>query len=155
MATAHIDLLLTPNRSWTPRNTLTAIGGVAGVFFLGALRLLVLGAWPVLPFMAIDLGLLAWAFRASRRASEAWERVHLADGLLEVRRGSRGAESCESLEPAHARVRFERTSALKSELWLEAHGRRIPIGGLLTTPERESVAAALRDGLERWRGRRR
>ena len=66
-----LDLTLTPNRSLPRDHARLLILGIGGLFLIGSIRFLVLGLWPVIPFMIADVALLAWAFRSNYRSGGA------------------------------------------------------------------------------------
>jgi len=147
-----LDLTLTPNRSFGPTPTRWLIGGVGGFFLLSGLRFLALGAWPILPFMVIDVGLLWWAFRTNNAAGRGHERVILADHALTVLRVSRhGEEQRFGFDPYFARVQIEETPLGDAELFLAARGRRVRVGGFLSAPERREVGAVIAAALTAYR----
>ena len=153
MATAYFDLRLTPNRSFDPDHVWRLVGGVGAVFVVMGARLWVLGAWPVVPFMIIDLALLWWAFKASHRSGQAFETLRLDDSALQVRTVShRGAERRVALEPYWTQVQLERFSDLENRLWLACRGRRVRVAECLSPAEREQVRDVIADGLRRCRG---
>ncbi len=150
-----LDLRLWPNRSMQPRHVPWVVGGVSLVFALMALRFLLLGAWPVLPFLLVDLALLAWALRASFRSGNAAELLRLDTHALElVRVSPLGARRCHRLEPLAVRVELERFPDTRNRLWLACRDRRIAVGSFLSAAEREELARAIEAGLARWRSGR-
>ena len=150
----YLDLVLTPNRALPERQLWWMVAGVAGVMALAALRFVAIGAWPVLPFMVLDVVLLAWALRQSLRASRAVEEVRLDDAGLTVRRVSPGGVArTVTLEPYWARVVVDPISARQNRLWLAARDRRVAIGTFLSAAERIELAPVIEQGLARWRGR--
>lgn len=150
----YFDLELRPNRSMDPRLFWWAVAGVAGLFLLMAVRFLFLGAWPILPFMLIDVALLAWAMRASYRSGAAAEYVRLDAERLTVRKVTAfGQERRYALEPFWTRVELERIDAEQNRLWLISRQRRVLVGAQLSPPERVAIAEVLRDGLARFRAR--
>lgn len=147
-----LDLTLTPNRSLSRRTTSWMIGGVGTFFFLSGLRFLALGAWPILPFMALDAALLWWAFRTNNAAGRGHERVILADDALTVLRvNPYGEELRFGLDPYFARVQIEETPLGDAELFLAARGRRVRVGGFLSAPERREVGAVIAAALSAYR----
>ena len=54
-----LDLTLTPNRSLPRDHARMLILGIGGLFLIGSIRFLILGLWPVIPFMIADVALLA------------------------------------------------------------------------------------------------
>ncbi|WP_439533233.1 DUF2244 domain-containing protein [Polymorphobacter sp.] len=150
-----IDLTLTPNRSFDRGHVRWVLGGVGLVFFLGGLRFLALGAWPILPFMALDVLLLWWAFRASYASGRGHERLVLAEDRLELLRVSaKGTERRFGFEPLWTRVQLEETPLGDVRLWLAAHGRRVSVGRFLSPGERREVGEVISAGLERYRSGR-
>jgi uncharacterized membrane protein len=149
---ARLDLTLTPNRSFDRRHVRWVLGAVGLVFFLGGLRLLVLGAWPILPFMVLDVALLWWAFRASYASGRGHERLVLDGDRLELLRVSpRGAERRFGFEPLWTRVLLEEGPLGDVRLWLAARGRRVSVGRFLSPAERREVGELIRAGLEAYR----
>ena len=147
-----LDLTLTPNRSFDRRHMRWLLAGVGGIFLIGGLRFIALGAWPILPFMAIDLALLWWAFRASYRSGRGHERVILdADALILHRVGPHGAEKRFGFEPLWTRVQVEETPLGDAHVFLATRGRRVRVGGFLSAPERREVGAAISAALAAYR----
>jgi uncharacterized membrane protein len=148
-----LDLTLTPNRSFDRRHMRWLVGGVGGVFFIGGMRFLALGAWPILPFMVIDVALLWWAFRASYAAGRGHERVVLiGDALTLLRVSPHGTEKCFGFEPYWTQVQIEETPLGDAHVWLAARGRRVRVGHFLSAPERREVGAVIAAALNAYRG---
>lgn len=147
-----LDLTLTPNRSFDRRHMRWLVGLVGGLFFLGGLRFLALGAWPILPFMAVDLALLWWAFRVSYAAGGGHERVTLADDAVTLLRVSpQGVEKRFGFEAYWARIVVEETPLGDAHVFLAARGRRVCVGGFLSAPERRAVGAVIAAALSDYR----
>lgn len=150
-----LDLSLWPHRSFDPRHFWWAVAGVATIFLLMGLRFVILGAWPILPFMAVDLALLAWALRASYRSGNASERLILDDRVLVLEQVSPlGARRRVALDPLAVRVELETWPDTRNRLWLRARDRRVALGSFLSAPERVELARAVEDGLARFRSGR-
>jgi uncharacterized membrane protein len=147
-----LDITLTPNRSFSRQHTRWLILAVGGIFLLGSLRFLVLGAWPIIPFLVADVALLAWAFRANYAAARAHERLTLAgDALTLARVSAHGVERRIGFEPYWTQVEIEETPAGDAHLWLAARGRRVRVGGFLSAPERRDVGATIAAALNAYR----
>lgn len=150
--TPYVDLLLTPNRSLDRAHALWLVVAVGLVFLLGGVRLLALGAWPVLPFMAIDVALLGWAFVHSYRSGATFETIRLDRVALTVRQVTyRGAERHVSFDSFWTRADLERVSDIENRLWLVNRGVRVAVGAFLSPGEREQVHRVIADGLARCR----
>jgi uncharacterized membrane protein len=147
-----LDLTLSPNRSLHRDHARLLLIAVGGLFLIGSIRFLLLGLWPVIPFMIADVLLLAWAFRANYRSGGRRERLVLAGDALTVTRISPwGEEQVEVLEPWYTRVDLEETPLGDAQLFLAARGRRLPVGSFLSPPERREVGALIREALARYR----
>ena len=155
MGTApYVDLILTPNRSLERRHARWLVLGIGLILLLTGVRMLLLGAWPVIPFLAIDVALVAWAFRASYRSGRGFETLRLDEDDLVVRRRSPdGRERHIRLEPSAAVARLEPLAMRQNRLWLTAPDRRVAVGRFLSPGEREAIYAVIADGLERFRRR--
>ena len=158
---AIFDLELRPNRSMAERHFWRMIAGVAVIFLLMGIRFLFLGAWPILPFMMVDIGLLWWAMRASYRSGRASEHLRLDEGGLElVRVAAHGQVRRTRIEPHWARVELEELGADQNRLWLTApHSPgstrvRHAIGSFLSPRERAEIARVIEAGLAAFRERR-
>ena len=151
---AIFDLELRPNRSMPQRHFWLMMAGVAAIFALMGLRFLVLGAWPILPFMLADLALLWWAMRASYRSGRASEHLRLdEDGLELVRISPHGAARRTRIEPHWARVELERLNEDENRLWLLSRGHRHALGQFLSPAERAELAQVIERGLATFRRR--
>ncbi|GGE21360.1 membrane protein [Polymorphobacter glacialis] len=147
-----LDLTLTPNRSLSTRHMRWVVGSVGGVFLVSGLRFLALGAWPILPFLFLDVALLWWAFRASTASGRGHERVVLADDALTLHRVSpQGTEKRFGFEPFFTRVQIEETALGDAHVYLAARGRRVSVGSFLSAPERRQVGAAIAAALTHYR----
>ena len=153
-AAPYFDLVLTPNRSLDRRHARWLVAGVGLLMLLTGVRLLVLGAWPVIPFLGIDVALLAWAFRASYRSGRGFEALRLDEDDLVVRRRSpEGRERRIRLEPMSTTARLERMAMRQNRLWLTARDQRVAVGRFLSPGEREAIYEVIAEGLERFRRR--
>jgi uncharacterized membrane protein len=147
-----LDLTLTPNRSLTRANARTLVLAVGGLFLIGSIRFLVLGLWPVIPFMIADVALLAWAFRSNFRSGGAHERLVLAGDALTLTRVNPWGEAVEHvLQPWYTRVDIEETPLGDAHLFLSSSGHRLRVGQFLSAPERREVGALIREALARYR----
>ena len=147
-----LDLTLRPNRSLTRANARTLVLAVGGLFLIGSIRFLVLGLWPVIPFMVADVALLAWALRSNFRSGGAHERLVLAGDALTLIRVNPWGEAVEHvLQPWYTRVDIEETPLGDAHLFLSSSGRRLRVGQFLSAPERREVGALIREALARYR----
>jgi uncharacterized membrane protein len=136
----RFDLTLRPPPPLGAHSALVVLGATALVMLLGAIRFLALGAWPVLPFMVVDVAILVWAFRASARNAHAYERVRLDEQGLVVRKvAPNGRARTFRMEPRLTRVELESLSPPENRLWLVYRNSRLVIGRFLSPRERSEV----------------
>jgi len=147
-----LDATLRPNPPLSPRVLAGVLAIVAAVNVVFALSFVLRGAWPVAPFLGLDVALLAWAFRESRIAARAFERITLTvANLVVARHPARGAPSEIALNPYWVRVDFEDTELPGAKLLLRSHGRAVQVGGFLGAAERACFAQTLRGALQKAR----
>ena len=147
------DAVLTPHRSLPPLGFAILMAAVAVVSFVAGLVFLLIGAWPVLGFLGLDVLLVYLAFRASYRAARHSERVRLSENELVVERVSpHGATRQWVFQPYWVRVSVEESQGGSNVLTLASHGRTLTIGDFLSPEERVELAAALRRALQPLKG---
>ena len=150
--TVVLDATLRPNPPLSPHILKFIVGLVALVNVAFALTFLLKGAWLVLPFMGLDVALLAWAFRSVSIAARRHERVTLRPETLTVERHpARGAPTEILLNPYWVRVHLEEPEEHWSKLTLRSHGRTVQVGSFLAPQDRESFAEALKSALRKNR----
>ncbi|MBM3527497.1 MAG: DUF2244 domain-containing protein [Alphaproteobacteria bacterium] len=137
--------IITPHRSLPRAGFLVVMALVGGINFIGGLMFFVIGAWPIVGFLGLDVLLVYWAFRANYRAAAAFEEVVVTPSELRVRNVThRGKVTEWTSNPLWTRLdreTHEEYGLLR--LNLVSHGRKRPIAGFLAPSERESFAAAL------------
>ena len=137
--------IITPHRSLNSTGFLIVMLLVSGFSFMAGMVFFLLGAWPVVGFLGLDVLLVYWAFRANFRAAAAFEEVTVTPSELRVRRVShRGQVSEWTLNPCWTQlVRDAHEEFGLLHLYLVSRGKKLAVAGFLSPPERESFAAAL------------
>jgi uncharacterized membrane protein len=143
----------TPPRSFTWRGYRVLAALLVGSSGLLGLLFLLLGAWPVLPFLGAEvvfaLGLVALHARGAARRSEL---LLLVPGRLCIARtDSRGRREEIVLDPYWARLTHREDPGNAGTLLLESRGRSVEIGRDLAAEDKASLHAALRDALAQAR----
>ena len=137
--------IITPHRSLSGKGFLVVMALIGGLSFIGGMFFFLLGAWPVVGFLGLDVALVYWAFRANYRAAAAFEEVTVTPSELRVRRVSHRGEVAEWTQnpvwTKFVRETHEEFGLLK--VFLVSRGRRLSIAGFLSPREKESFAAAL------------
>lgn len=141
---------LRPHRSATPRTATTIVLLVAVVWAIVIATFVAAGAWPVLPFLGLELLLLLLLFQLNQRAGNACEAIALTAAALTVRRTDHwGKQSQVSFPPHWLQVNLEPDPTRDNRLELRSHGRSLIIGSFLLPEEREQLAFSLRRALRR------
>jgi len=119
----------------------------AGLFFF------LLGAWPIVGFLGLDVLLVYAAFTANYRAAAAYEAVTMTPSALKVRKVSHRGEVAEwTLNPVWVRLDREVHEEFGIErLFLVSHGRRFPIAAFLGPHEKAEFAIAFSAALQQAR----
>jgi uncharacterized membrane protein len=140
-----LDATLRPSLPMDAR-ALKAILIVVALFNLAfALSFVLRGAWPVAPFMGLDVALLAWAFRASIIASKRFEQVTVTPSVVRVEQHPPKGTVCKSEFNAYwVRVDLQQVTEHSNRLFLRSHGRELQIGAFLAPAVRESFANTLK-----------
>ena len=140
--------LLTPHRSLGPRGFMVLMGAVCAVSFGTGLLFYMIGAWPVMGFLGLDVALIYVAFKLNFRALRLYEAVDLTSHALTVTRVQpSGKTQVWSFNPYWVRLALEERRGRSTELSLVSHGSRLVFASFLTDGEREDFASALRAAL--------
>lgn len=143
------DARLRPHRSLSARGFVILMAVLCGVSFVAGLIFFLVGAWPVVGFLGLDVLLVYLAFRINYRRARLYETVRLTrDDLLVERVDHCGGRSSWRFQPYWLQVMMDDPPRHESPLTLRSHGRSLEIGRFLTPHERLDLARALRDALE-------
>jgi uncharacterized membrane protein len=143
-AETHFAAVLTPNRSLSPKGFAVLMSLVCVVSFGTGLLFYLIGAWPVIGFMGLDVALIYIAFKLNYRSGRLYETVDLTPEALTVTRVQpSGKAQSWSFNPYWVRLDLEDRVGRSSELSLASHGKRLVIAAFLSDPEREDFAQAL------------
>ena len=146
--TPILDAVLRPNPPADPRVLRGILIAVLLINLAFGLYFVSRGAWPIFPFMGLDVALLYWAFRVSARAARRFERVTLThENLLIARHPVRGPATEIALNPYWVRVDYDDPPEHWSRLLLKSHGKSVQIGSFLSPPARHDFAERLKSAL--------
>lgn len=147
--------VLVPHRSLGRKGFLIFMGVVSGLSFFTGLAFYMLGAWPVIGFLGLDIFLIYIAFRLNYHAARIYETVHLTDKELRVTRVyPSGRADSWTFNPYWARLELVEDETGSNRLSVRSHGRELRFGSFLTDDEKRSFAEALRTALHDLRGLR-
>lgn len=151
---ALFDAELRPHRSLSPRGFVILMAAICAISFTAGLAFFLMGAWPVVGFLGLDVLLIYLAFKVNYRSGRLVERLYLTRDRLTVRRSWPGGRSRSwEFQPYWLQVVFDDKAIADARsdcpLILRSHGRSLAIGSFLTRQERGEVASALRQALGR------
>lgn len=135
---------ITPHRSLSRRGALVVLIGFGVLSLAVSLPFYLIGAWPVVGFLGLDVLLLWLAFRASFAQARAYERVALTYLQLTVRKVThRGAAREWRFNPLWVRLESETDDEFgMTRLSVRARREALDIGQALSPPERAAFAHA-------------
>ena len=143
-----LDAVLFPHRSLSQRGFRILMGGVVAICLAVGVGFYLVGAWPVIGFLGLDIVVLYWAFKVNYNRARQSERLLLSENCLLVRRTDPGRrEQTWRFQPYWLRVTMPDPERSDSQLVLMSHGRRLTIGSFLSPTERADVANKLRAAL--------
>lgn len=137
--------IITPHRSLSRGGFLLIMLMIGGLSFAGGVLFFLVGAWPVVGFLGVDVLLVYLAFRANYRAATAYEQVVVTPSELRLKRVSHRGEAREwSMNPLWTRLERETHEDFGLlRLFLVSRGLRLAVASFLSPSERESFAHAL------------
>ena len=146
------ERVLLPHRSLPSRNFHLLMGLLGLVSLAAGVGFVAAGAWPVIGFFGLDVGLVYLAFRLNYRTARQSETIRLADDTFTVERVSvRGERRNWRFQPFWVRVILEERRDTSNRLLVASHGRSLVIGDFVPPAARRELAVSLRDALTRWR----
>jgi uncharacterized membrane protein len=144
----RFSAVLTPHRSLSPKGFVVLMTAICIVSFGTGALFFMLGAWPVIGFMGLDVALIYLAFKLNFRALRHYETVDLTDDALTVTRVEpSGRSQAWTFNPYWVRLRLQPRVGRSTELSIASHGKRVVLASFLTDSEREEFAHALSSAL--------
>jgi len=154
-------ITLWPYCSLSARAAIMLMAGIAIAGFAMSLVFFLLGAWPVVGFVGLEIGLVFLVFRHHYHGTKRrYERIITADPSLYIERAdAKGRVAVESLPLSWLKVHMEATDKeslpnddpyllTRQKLFITSRGRKIEIGGFLPYQEKPAVAEALTKMIE-------
>jgi len=141
---------LTPHRSLSREGFLILMTVIVGLNLTVGMFFYVIGAWPVVGFMGLDVALIWWAFRANFADARRAEHIEITSDELVLRRLAENKPAQEQrFTRRWVRVELEedRERELVGPLFLHFGGKRTEIASFLGARERLSFANALKAAL--------
>lgn len=142
--------VLRPYRSLGRKGFIILMAVLIGLNFAAGTAFYLLGAWPVAPFLGMDVALVWWAFRKNYADALKEERIEVTAHELILRRFDHNKEHQElRFTRGWVKVELEEDKErdLIGPLFLRFRGERTEIGRFLGAHDRKQVAALLRGAL--------
>ena len=141
--TAGFSLTLKRNCSISPAGLLCVFAALSVASAAIGIGFAIAGAWPVLPFVGLEIAALGAAFVLYARRAGDYERIELAQGRLTIEVAE--AERLEQyrLDPRRARVVLERNEGYGARVLLREPGQEVEIGRHLDALARIEFAGEL------------
>ena len=141
------EAVIIPHRSLGPRGLRWVMGLLCGLSALISAGLYWAGAWPIIGFNGLEIGLAVWLLRTNARRAGTTEMLLLSsDGLRIVRTTPAGRRTERVLKPGWLRCTVEQRAGV-SVLWLVDRGFRMEVGAELAEAEKRDLASALERAL--------
>lgn len=101
------------------------------------------GAWPVLPFVGLEIAALGAAFVVYARHAADYERIEIGTGRLVVEVSEAERKQRFELDRSRARVVVEKGSGYGARVLLREAGKEVEVGRHLDAPSRIEFADEL------------
>ena len=141
---------LRPHRSLSRQGFIILMAVLIGLNFAAGTAFYLLGAWPVAPFMGLDVALVWWAFRKNYSDALKEERIEVTEHELVLKRFDHDRQR-EELHFNRSWVKVEleedKERELIGSLFLRFKGQRTEIGRFLAAAERKKFARMLQSAL--------
>jgi uncharacterized membrane protein len=149
------EAVIVPHRSLSRRGLLLLSAALILLSGASALRFWLLGAWPVLGFTVVEIGLALVLLRINALQARESEMLLLTADRLRILRTDRKGRRSERLLPAGwLNVVMTERPGRVPRLALQAHGMDVEVGAALGEDEKRDLAAALQEALHRLRNPR-
>jgi uncharacterized membrane protein len=140
---AGFSLTLKRNCSISPAGLLGVFAGLSVASAAIGIGFAIAGAWPVLPFVGLEIVALGAAFVLYARRATDYERIELAHDRLTIEVAEAERRMQYRLDPRAARVVLERNEGYGARVLLRAAGKEVEIGRHLDAPSRIEFAGEL------------
>jgi len=131
--------------SFGRRSRWMVFASLCAVSFVMAIVFAVLGAWLVIPYSVLEMGVVYWAFRWYERRAADWERLTVIGDRVIVERVQAGVRTTQEFNRPWVRVEYDpQGSGASPRLGLRYAGRTVSFGADLPVAERARLARELK-----------
>lgn len=149
-SSAGFSLTTKRNCSLPPQALVWLLVFTACLSFAIGIGFALFGAWPVLPFIGLEVAALAVAFYVNGRHAADYERIVVRDGLMLVEVHEAGRSRVHRFHPGWVRL-DAREAGEDVRIGVRSHGKELEIGRYLDAPGRSLLAEELAGRLARYR----
>ncbi len=136
---------LTPHRSLSPSGFLIFMSAISFVCFVMGVVFMVIGAWPVVGFLGLDVALIYYAFKRNYADAKIFETINLTADQLELTRVyPSGRRQSWQFNPVWVDIKINEHSSGANAINLTSHGKSIGFAAFLSNEERREFADVLR-----------
>ena len=147
-----IVITLWPYRSLSLRGFQIFLIVLTGLMSLIGIGFYLLGAWPVIGFLGLEIFVVWYAFKWNYRSGQLVETVEITPQQVDVTRTDwRGRTTTVRLNGAWIKVELDTKEKRREKLYLRHHAHRLEIGAFMPPSEKPSLARALNMAFTRLR----
>ena len=147
-----IVITLWPYRSLSLQGFRIFIGLLASLMSLIGLGFYLLGAWPVIGFLGLEIFIVWYAFKWNYRSGQLIETVAITPQQVDVTRTDwRGRSNTICLNGVWIKAELDTKEKKRCRLYLRQHAKKLEIGAFMPPAEKPSLAVALNEALARLR----
>ena len=145
---------LTPHRSLGRTGFIVLMVFVSFTCFVSGMMFLIMGAWPVFLFMALDVFIIWLAFKINYHSAKARELVTIGHRELRIQKIDPAGRMVEHVfNPYWSRFEVDRHEEYGiTAMWIKCRDEELSIGSFLNPTDRESFALAFGHAIRQAKG---
>ncbi|MCE2516452.1 MAG: DUF2244 domain-containing protein [Alphaproteobacteria bacterium] len=149
-------LTLWPHRSLSPRAFKIMMMVLGGMMLSMGLVFFLIGAWPVIGFMGLEIAVLWMAFKLNYKAAKRRENLSATSTTFRIERVSpEGQTEVDELPSPWLKARLEPNTPpednlrVQQKLIVSSHGKQAEVGSFLHASEKQDLLPEIEDMLKR------
>ena len=147
-----IVITLWPYRSLSLKGFHVLIAVLASLMSLIGLGFYLIGAWPVLGFLGLEILIVWYAFKWNYKSGQLVETVAITPQQVDITRTDwRGNSKTICLNGVWIKAELDTKEKRKCRLYLRQHANKLEIGAFMPPSEKPSLAVALNEAFARLR----
>ena len=147
-----IVITLWPYRSLSLQGFRILIAVLASLMSLIGLGFYLIGAWPVLGFLGLEIFVVWYAFKWNYRSGQLVETVEITPQQVDITRIDwRGHSKTICLNGVWVKAELDTKEKKKCRLYLRQHAKKLEIGAFIPPAEKPFLAVALNEAFARLR----